>query len=127
MLYFMGCLKETVCMAVEKGGPLTPADPFDQAMSQDVNEAHILSIYLFGVDAKGLGAAAMVTPCPLCHLSLDGRQPDAAAARKTSIDLPILHLPQLIGLALGIDPKAMRLNKHIVSTKRLLSELALAP
>lgn len=79
------------------------------------------------LDAKGLGAAAMVTPCPLCHLSLDGRQPDAAAARKTSIDLPILHLPQLIGLALGIDPKAMRLNKHIVSTKRLLSELALAP
>jgi succinate dehydrogenase / fumarate reductase cytochrome b subunit len=79
------------------------------------------------LDAKGLGAAAMVTPCPLCHLSLDGRQPDAAAARKTSIDLPILHLPQLIGLALGIDPKAMRLNKHIVSTKLLLSELALAP
>ena len=79
------------------------------------------------VDAKDRGAAAMVTPCPLCHLSLDGRQPDAAAARKTSIDLPILHLPQLIGLALGIDPKAMRLNKHIVSTKRMLSELAVAP
>ena len=79
------------------------------------------------LDARGRGAAAMVTPCPLCHLSLDGRQPDAAAARKTSIDLPILHLPQLIGLALGIDPKAMRLNKHIVSTKRMLSELAVAP
>ena len=79
------------------------------------------------LDARGRGAAAMVTPCPLCHLSLDGRQPDAAAARKTSIDLPILHLPQLIGLALGIDPKAMRLNKHIVSTKRMLSELAVSP
>jgi succinate dehydrogenase / fumarate reductase cytochrome b subunit len=78
-------------------------------------------------DAKERGAAAMVTPCPLCHLNLDGFQPTAAAARRTSIDMPILHLPQLVGLALGIDPKAMRLNKHIVSTKKMLSELALAP
>ena len=79
------------------------------------------------LDAKGRGADAMVTPCPLCHLNLDGYQPNAAAAAKTPIGLPILHLPQLLGLALGIDPKAMRLNKHIVSTKRLLSELAVAP
>ena len=79
------------------------------------------------LDAKGQGADAMVTPCPLCHLNLDGYQPNAAAARKTPIDLPILHLPQLIGLALGLDPKAMRLNKHIVSTKRMLSDLALVP
>ena len=78
-------------------------------------------------DAKERGAVAMVTPCPLCHLNLDGFQPTAAAARRTSIDMPILHLPQLVGLALGIDPKAMRLNKHIVSTKKMLSELALAP
>lgn len=79
------------------------------------------------LDAKGRGADAMVTPCPLCHLNLDGYQPNAAAARRAHIDLPILHLPQLIGLALGIDPAAMRVNRHIVSTKRLLSQLAVAP
>ena len=79
------------------------------------------------LDARQRGASAMVTPCPLCHLNLDGAQPKAAASRKTAIDLPILHLPQLIGLALGIDPRSMRLNRHIVSTKRLLSELALTP
>ena len=79
------------------------------------------------LDAKRRGASAMVTPCPLCHLNLDGFQPNAAAARQTPIDLPILHLPQLIGLAMGIDPKAMRLNRHIVSTRRMLSELALSP
>ena len=69
----------------------------------------------------------MVTPCPLCHLSLDGYQPQASAMSKRPIDMPILHLPQMLGLALGIDPKAMRLNKHIISTKKLLSEVALAP
>ncbi len=79
------------------------------------------------LDAKGRGADAMVTPCPLCHLNLDGYQPRAAATRHTSIDLPILHLPQLVGLALGIAPQAMRLNRHIVSTRRLLSQVALTP
>ena len=79
------------------------------------------------LDAKGRGAIAMVTPCPLCHLNLDGYQPQASSAARQPIDLPILHLPQLLGLALGVDPKAMRLNRHIVSTKRVLTELALAP
>lgn len=79
------------------------------------------------LDARSRGADAMVTPCPLCHLNLDGYQPRAAALRHTAIDLPILHLPQLVGLALGIDPQAMRLNRHIVSTRRLLSQVALTP
>ena len=79
------------------------------------------------LDAKDRGADAMVTPCPLCHLNLDGYQPQASRASKTSIDLPILHLPQMLGLALGVDPKAMRLNRHIISTKKMLSEVALAP
>ena len=77
--------------------------------------------------AKNNGADAMVTPCPLCHLNLDGYQPNASNLRRTFIDLPILHLPQMIGLALGIDPKAMRLNKHIISTAKVLSHVALAP
>ena len=79
------------------------------------------------LDAKEGGAQAMVTPCPLCHLNLDGYQPQASAAANQPIDLPIIHLPQLLGLALGIDPKAMRLDKHIVSTTKLLSEVALTP
>ena len=33
----------------------------------------------------------------------------------------------MLGLALGIDPEAMRLNKHIVSTKRMLSEVGVSP
>lgn len=78
-------------------------------------------------DAKDRGADAMVTPCPLCHLNLDGYQPNASASANREIDLPIIHLPQLVGLALGIAPEKMRLNKHIVSTKKLLSELAVAP
>ena len=79
------------------------------------------------LDAKDKGADAMVTPCPLCQLNLDGYQPKAASVAKKPIGLPILPLPKLIGLALGIEPAAMRLNKHIISTKKLLSEIAVSP
>jgi len=33
----------------------------------------------------------------------------------------------MLGLALGVAPEVMRLNRHIVSTKKILSEVALAP
>ncbi len=95
-----------------------------------INETNSLKmVATHTMDAKSRGADAMVTPCPLCHLNLDGYQPQASKASSpmAPIDTPILHLPQLIGLALGIDPKEMRLNRHIVSTKKLLSELAVSP
>lgn len=78
------------------------------------------------LEAKELGADAMVTPCPLCHLNLDGFQPKAASQRHVSIDLPVLHLPQMVGLAIGLDPKSMGLNKHIVPTAKLLSQVVVA-
>jgi succinate dehydrogenase / fumarate reductase cytochrome b subunit len=77
-------------------------------------------------EAQELGADALVSPCPLCHLNLDAQQPAAKQVTKHEIDLPILHLPQLIGLALGIEPKGMRLDHHVVSTKKLLAKLPAA-
>jgi len=77
-------------------------------------------------EVKDLGADAMVTPCPLCHLNLDGYQPAASQQSESDIDLPIIHLPQLLGLAMGEDPKELGLQKHIVSTKPLLDKINLA-
>ena len=73
-------------------------------------------------EAKDLGADAMVTPCPLCHLNLDGYQPKAMAQTQRKIDLPILHLPQLIGLAMGIKPRDMGLQRHIISPKDVVKK-----
>ena len=44
-------------------------------------------------------------------------------------ELPILHFPQMLGLALGIEPKDLGMNKHVVKTKdvqRKIAELAAA-
>ena len=77
--------------------------------------------------AKNEGADAMVTPCPLCHLNLDAYQPEASKTKNEPINLPIIHLPQLLGLAMGIAPEKMKLNKHIISTKTMLSEIGVSP
>ena len=75
-------------------------------------------------DAKSHGADIMVTPCPLCHLNLDGMQAQAAGQHNTAINLPILHLPQVIGLAMGISPKDLGLRRHIISTTPIITKLA---
>ena len=78
-------------------------------------------------EAQEHDADALVSPCPLCHLNLDAQQPAAKQVTKHEIDLPILHLPQLIGLALGVPPKEMRLDHHVVSTKKLLAKVGATP
>jgi succinate dehydrogenase / fumarate reductase cytochrome b subunit len=75
------------------------------------------------LEARQNGADCMVTPCPLCHLELDGKQADAEEHKGEAIDMPILHLPQLVGLALGFSPKEMGLDKHIVSTDDVVKKL----
>ena len=77
------------------------------------------------LDAKAKGVKAMVTPCPLCHLQLDGKQADAEAHKQEDIDMPVFHLPQLVGLALGFTPKEMNLQRHLVSTKSIEEELGI--
>jgi succinate dehydrogenase / fumarate reductase cytochrome b subunit len=74
-------------------------------------------------DALDADADALVTPCPLCHLNLDLQQPDAAKVVDRELDLPVLHLPQLVGLALGLEPDALGMNKHVVRTSRVEEKL----
>jgi succinate dehydrogenase / fumarate reductase cytochrome b subunit len=69
--------------------------------------------------AKDHGAEAVITPCPLCHLALDGYQQDAAA-RWGRTDLPTFHLPQLVAYALGVSPEKLGLNKHLIDPRAVM-------
>jgi succinate dehydrogenase / fumarate reductase cytochrome b subunit len=64
--------------------------------------------------AKTNGAKTMVTPCPLCHTVLDSMQREIEADLGKRLQMPILHLPQLVGLALGIPPEQLALHRHMV-------------
>ena len=70
------------------------------------------------------GADCLVTPCPLCHLNLDLQQPDAAKFVERDLDIPVLHLPQMVGLALGLEPKELGMNKHVVGTGDIQKKVA---
>ena len=65
-------------------------------------------------DAVDAEADCVVTPCPLCHLNLDLQQPLAEREVGRTLDMPVLHLPQLVGLALGLSPKELGLQRHVV-------------
>jgi succinate dehydrogenase / fumarate reductase, cytochrome b subunit len=80
-------------------------------------------------DAIDAGADCLVTPCPLCHLNLDLQQPAAQKYVERDLGIPVLHLPQMVGLALGLEPKELGMGKHVVPTddvQRKVAELAAA-
>ena len=78
------------------------------------------------LEAEEAKADCLVTTCPLCHTSLDPYQSAAARTSGAKAALPIIHLPQLLGLGLGLDPKELKLEGHVVSTAAVLKRIALS-
>jgi len=74
-------------------------------------------------EAKDGGADAMVTPCPLCHMSLDIYQERAGRKVGTNLNLPVLHLPQMLGLAMGVSAEDLGLQRHLVSVDPFLEKV----
>jgi succinate dehydrogenase / fumarate reductase cytochrome b subunit len=75
-------------------------------------------------DALDAGADCVVTPCPLCHLNLDMQQPEADKFVERDLGISVLHLPQMVGLALGLEPKELGMNKHVVDTGHVQKKVA---
>ncbi len=89
-----------------------------------VNEATSTSLAGNAIfEAQEKGADVMVTPCPLCHLSLDTYQTVAARSINKKLSLPITHLPQLIGIALGGDYAEMGFSRHNVSLRSVIAKV----
>ncbi len=93
-------------------------------------EKEAIAVSMVGKNIKqaaSQGGDLMVTPCPLCHMSLDISQSRAEEALKKehglSEKMPILHLPQLLGLALGFSPDELGMRRHLISIQPLLEKL----
>ena len=71
--------------------------------------------------AEKAGADMLVTPCTLCHISLDGYQKPANVKHRKEI--PVLHLAQMLGLAFGIEPKELGVDQNMVGVDKYLSLL----
>lgn len=88
------------------------------AMSSTASVARLVARIL--ADAHAAGATMVVTACPLCHANLDLRQD----ARALGFAMPVLYLPQLVGLALGLAPDALGLNRHLTPVAPALAPAA---
>lgn len=81
-------------------------------------------VYKLLDNAVSNGAECIATVCPLCQTNLDLYQGKVNRKFKTDFKIPVLFFTQLMGLALGIDRKALGLEKCIVSADAVLNKHA---
>ncbi|WP_449419780.1 CoB--CoM heterodisulfide reductase iron-sulfur subunit B family protein [Phormidium nigroviride] len=74
-------------------------------------------------EAKSLDADCIVLACPLCATNLELRQADIEKMYNVTYNLPVIYITEIIGLALGMKPGKLGMNKHIVSPKSVLKKL----
>ena len=94
------------------GGPILPVDE-KTAMSVAKEKLD---------DVADAGADAMCLVCPFCSVMYDDNQKSIESEFGGSYKLPVLYLPQLLGLAMGFGRKELGLNLNVVKTKELLSK-----
>jgi heterodisulfide reductase subunit B len=68
-------------------------------------------------------ADCIVAVCPMCHMNLDSYQDKASRLMGQTLHIPILFLPQLMGLAFGMKESTLLLNRHVVSAQSVLERL----
>ena len=81
----------------------------------ELQSPHTAAVLTGNAIAGAMDANAdwMVTPCPLCHLKLDVQHHSASKAIGRDVKLPVLHMPQMVGLALGCTPAELGLKHHV--------------
>jgi len=62
---------------------------------------------------------ALVTACPFCYLTFERCQ----LMQENNPNLPVMHIPQLLGLAMGIDADEVGLNHNKVGAKAVAGRL----
>ena len=70
-----------------------------------------------------VGAQALITVCPFCHMMYDLNQPRIERTFNTKIGIPVLHYPQLLGLAMGFSPEELAINELRVKPTQLLEQI----
>jgi len=72
---------------------------------------------------KAVGAQALITVCPFCHMMYDLNQPRIEKTFNEQFGIPILHYTQLLGLAMGFSPDELALEQLRVDASKILAEV----
>lgn len=68
-------------------------------------------------------ADCIVTTCPFCHVQLDIGQLEVNRRFNEQYAIPVLHYPQLLGLAMEVNPMRLGLQTHKVKADSLLAKI----
>ena len=68
-------------------------------------------------------ADAMILICPFCNIMYEGNQRKIEKAFQTEYKLPVLYYPQLLGLALGLEPDELGMKMNRIKTTELLKKI----
>ena len=69
---------------------------------------------------KMVDAQALITICPFCHIMFDTNEVRIERMFNEAYGIPVLHYPQLLGLAMGLTPEELAFNELRVDTSKLL-------
>jgi heterodisulfide reductase subunit B len=69
-------------------------------------------------------ADCIAVVCPMCHMNLDAYQDKVSRIHGKPIKIPVLFLPQLIGVAFGLSEKDLLFKRHVVPVEPALAKLA---
>jgi heterodisulfide reductase subunit B len=75
---------------------------------------------------KASGADAISLVCPFCSVMYDDNQRRIERTFGAEYNIPVLYYPQVLGLAIGLNPQEIGLNMNRVSTKGLLTKLGIS-
>jgi heterodisulfide reductase subunit B len=62
------------------------------------------------------GADLIVTVCPMCQINLDGWQARVSRMAGQDLSITVLYLPQLLGLAMGLDREELGMDLNLAVT-----------
>lgn len=72
---------------------------------------------------KKVEAQALITICPFCHIMYDTNELRIEKMFNEVYGIPILHYPQLLGLAMGIPPEELAFNELRVDCSKILGQV----
>jgi heterodisulfide reductase subunit B len=72
---------------------------------------------------KTVDAQAMITICPFCHIMYDTNELRIEKMFNEVYGIPVLHYPQLLGLAMGLKPDELAFSELRVDVSKLLKQV----
>ena len=67
-------------------------------------------------------ADMLITVCPSCHIMFDVNQPRIERLLNEKFGIPVLHYPQLLGLAMGFTPQELAIDELRVTATNVLAK-----